>query len=72
MAMSGTVLGAQIASIIADADASDDMKAQITSLWQDIASAIVSHIQTYGTVTVTVATTGSATAQSGTGSGTIA
>lgn len=71
MAMDGTQLGSEIyAEIIEgklDADASDEVKA----VWQKIASVIVSHIQTNAQVTVTVNTTGSATAQSGTGEGSI-
>ena len=73
MAMSGAALGAAIASrLTRDSGASEEMKLQITELWQDLATEIVSHIQANAQVTVTVSTTGTAAAQSGTGTGSIA
>ena len=71
MAMSGTVLGQAIYSKLVDGKLGEDASKEVLQAWQTIAAEIVSHIQTYGTITVTVATTGSATAQSGTGTGSI-
>jgi hypothetical protein len=80
MAMNGKTLGDEIAALITDANAPDEMKNKIKKLWEDIGGAIVEHIEANAVVTVAVgipvATSGSATAQTGatvsTGTGTIA
>jgi hypothetical protein len=69
MALSGTVLGALIKSNI---DALDDQdKADRDKLFEEMGKAIVSHIQTAGTVAVNTVTTCPAGAGTGTGTGTI-
>lgn len=64
MAMSGTVLGAQIANVLVDPSADPATRAAITQKWTDIATAIVTHIQTMAQVQVNpgqvVATAGAA------------
>ncbi len=76
MAMSGAVLGAAIGNAICDTNASPEMKAQIIAIWTDIATEIISHITSMGSVTVVagipVTTAGTALAQTGatTGPGT--
>lgn len=80
MAMNGKTLGDEIAALITDSGAPDEMKNKIKKLWEDIGDAIVKHIEENAVVTVAagipVATTGSQSAQSGattsTGTGTIA
>ena len=80
MAMNGKTLGDEIAALITDPNAPDEMKNKIKKLWEDIGGAIVEHIEQNAVVTVAagipVATSGSATAQTGattsTGTGTIA
>ena len=80
MAMNGKTLGDEIAALITDPNAPDEMKNKIKKLWEDICGAIVEHIEQNAVVTVAagipVATSGSATAQTGattsTGTGTIA
>lgn len=68
MAMSKTALGKAIADLIIDANAPDDMKTKITKQWTDIAGAIIDEVKK-STITVaagiSVATTGSATSQTG-------
>lgn len=68
MAMSKTSLGKAIADLIIDANAPDDMKTKITKQWTDIAGAIIDEVKK-STITVaagiSVATTGSATSQTG-------
>ena len=68
MAMSKTALGKAIADLIIDANAPDDMKTKITKQWTDIAGAIIDEVKK-STITVAagicVATTGSATSQTG-------
>jgi RNase H-fold protein (predicted Holliday junction resolvase) len=79
MAMDGKALGDEIAALITDANAPDEMKQKIEKLWEEIAGAIVKHIEANAVVTVAagipVATSGSATSQTGattsTGTGTI-
>lgn len=80
MAMNATTLGKALADCVASSDAPADQKAQIVTLWTNIASAIISHITSNATITVAsgiaVSTTGTAAAQTGattsTGSATIA
>ncbi|MDR2193880.1 MAG: hypothetical protein LBP19_05355 [Treponema sp.] len=80
MALNGVTLGDAIANILMDANAPEDMKTNIKTLWEQIGAAIVSHIQANGIVTVQagipVSTTGSPAAQTGAttapGTGTIA
>ena len=68
MAMSKTALGKAIADLIIDTNAPADMKSKITSQWTDIAGAIIDEIKK-ATITVasgiSVSTTGSSTAQTG-------
>ena len=68
MAMSKTALGKAIADLIIDANAPDEMKTKITNQWTDIAGAIIDEVKK-STITVaagiSVATTGSATSQTG-------
>ena len=68
MAMNKTALGKAIADLIIDANAPDDMKTKITKQWTDIAGAIIDEVKK-STITVaagiSVATTGSATSQTG-------
>jgi hypothetical protein len=45
MAMNGDNLGTVIAGIVTSSKAPPEMKAQILDMWQQIATAIVSHIQ---------------------------
>jgi L-lactate utilization protein LutC len=84
MAMNGQTLGDVIYNLITNASspATDQvqLKENINKLWQDIAKAIVAHIQQNAVVIVqpgiAVTTTGSAAAQAGattaTGTGSIA
>jgi predicted KAP-like P-loop ATPase len=80
MAMNGKTLGDEIAALITDPNAPDEMKNKIKKLWEGIADSIVKHIEANAVVTVAagipVATSGSATSQTGattsTGTGTIA
>lgn len=80
MAMNGKTLGDKIAELITDSNAPGEMKNKIKKLWEGIGGAIVEHIEQNAVVTVAagipVATSGSATAQTGattsTGTGTIA
>ena len=69
MAMSKDVLGKAIADMIVSASAPAEQKAQIQSLWTDIAGAIIDHITTNATITVAagipVSTAGTAAAQTG-------
>jgi hypothetical protein len=73
MAMNGMTLGNNIYNLIVNAPAPSadqaQLKENINKLWQDICEAIVSHIQQNAEVAVqsgiTVATTGTAAAQSG-------
>lgn len=69
MAMNGKTLGDAIAAIITSPDAPKDMADRIKAQWEAIGAAIVTHIQTNAMVTVQpgipVATSGSASAQSG-------
>ncbi len=51
--MDGTILGTEIANIVMDSNASEEMKAQILETWQKIGTAIVTHIQTQSVITVT-------------------
>ena len=45
MAMDGKTLGDEIAALITDANAPDEMKRKIEKLWEEIADAIVKHIE---------------------------
>jgi hypothetical protein len=73
MAMNGQTLGDVIYNLIVNAPPPPTDQAQlkqnINKLWQDIAQAIVAHIQQNAVVTVqagiTVTTTGTAAAQAG-------
>lgn len=69
MAMNGNTLGTAIANAINGL--SQSQKENITTVWQTVAAQIVSHLQSNAVVTVTVTTAGSATNQSGGGTGTI-
>jgi len=80
MAMNKDVLGLALANLIIAGDCSSENRAIIENTWKSIADTIITHIQANALVTVAlgipVATTGSATAQTGattaTGTGTIA
>lgn len=80
MAMNGKALGDEIAALVTDANAPNEMKKKIEKLWEGIAGAIVQHIEENAVVTVAagipVVTSGSAMSQTGattsTGTGTIA
>ena len=52
MAMDGKALGEEIAALITDASAPDEMKRKIEKLWEGIAGAIVKHIEANAVVTV--------------------
>ena len=68
MAMSKDNLGAAIANLIIDDNAPSDMKAQIKAQWISIAEAIINEVKN-ATITVAsgipVATSGSASSQTG-------
>ena len=74
MAMNKAILGKALADKILSSDASAEMKTQITSLWTDLAGVIIDHITQNATITVAagipVSTAGSATAQTGSTTGT--
>jgi hypothetical protein len=80
MALSGSVLGANIANAITDPNASAEAKAAVKVFWTKIANEIVGHITENAVVTVAtgiaVQTTGTEFAQTGqttsTGTGTVA
>ena len=72
MAMSGEGLGLYIYNKLVDGSATDDGKALAQANLTKLGEAIVEYITANAQVTVTVNTTGSATAQSGAGTGTIA
>lgn len=46
MAMNGNALGDEIAKIITDPNATEEMKAKIKQMWEKICGAFVAHIQT--------------------------
>ena len=52
MAMDGKTLGDEIAALITDANAPDEIKEKIEKLWEEIAGAIVKHIEANAVVTV--------------------
>jgi hypothetical protein len=80
MALSGSVLGANIADAITDPNASPEAAAAVKVFWTKIANEIVKHIVDNAVVTVetgiAVSTTGTETAQTGQttseGTGTVA
>ncbi|AYD48197.1 hypothetical protein [Arachidicoccus soli] len=49
----------------------EDLEAARLNFWTSIADTIISHFKTNGEINTTVATTGTATAQTGTGTGII-
>lgn len=59
-------LGKKLAETATKSDPSDP-----NTMWLKIATDIIDHLKTMGVINVTVATTGSATAQTGTGVGKI-
>jgi hypothetical protein len=72
MAMNGNEMGSEIAAAIMNTDAPPEVQAQVTALWQKIGAAIVTHIQKNAEVPagITVSTTGSPAAQTGSTTGT--
>lgn len=67
MAMNKEVLGASIA--LAISGLSDDDKLDITKIWSAIGGEIITHIQTLGVVSTTVATVVQTVPTTGTGTG---
>lgn len=67
MAMNGDTLGMAIATAVLDSCASAAGKAQCEEFWKKVANEIVSHIKDNAEVPagISVSTTGSSTAQSG-------
>jgi hypothetical protein len=80
MALSGDILAKAIVDAIIDPKASAEARTKVEDVWKKIANNIVDHIKANAVVTVaagiSVATTGSAAAQTGAttapGSGTVA
>lgn len=70
--MDGDVMGLAVANAIMDSGASAEAKTQVIEFWQKICGEIVSHIQNNAVVPsgITVSTTGSAVAQTGSTTGT--
>ena len=62
MAMNGNELGTQIANLITSSNAPPESRDAILQLWQQIGTAIVSHIQNNAVVTVTGVQSGPGTA----------
>jgi hypothetical protein len=71
MAMNGNGLGQEIANAITASNATPEAKAAVLALWQKIGTAIVNHITTNAVVPagISVSTTGTAAAQSGSTNG---
>jgi len=72
MAMNGNTMGTAVANAIMDLKASPEAKLEVTKIWQKICTEIVNHIVQNAVVPagITVTTTGSAAAQSGSTTGT--
>ena len=62
MAMNGNELGAEIANLVIASNAPPEVRQDILRLWQQIGTAIVSHIQENAVVTVTGVYSGPGTA----------
>ena len=76
MAMNKDVLGAALKLMADDfnnIEAADETALELarTNFWKGVADEVINHIKTAGVVNVTVATTGTAAAQTGTGVGTV-
>lgn len=75
MALNKDTLGSALLSAVSEFNDSDispeDLPTARANFWKKVAEEIINHIKTSGEVTVTVNTTGSATAQTGTGTGNI-
>ena len=74
MALSKDVLGLALyeaANSFNDQEPPEDPEANRLEFWKTVADTIINHFKTTGVINVTVATTGTAAAQTGTGIGTI-
>lgn len=73
MALNKDVLGAALKAMAEDFNgiAPEDLETAKTEFWKGVAEQIIEHIKTAGEVNVVVNTTGTASAQSGTGAGTM-
>ncbi|MDE3185286.1 MAG: hypothetical protein KGM16_17880 [Bacteroidota bacterium] len=75
MALSKDILGQDLytrAMAFNDVDiAPADLEAQRLAWWKTIAEGIINHFKTNGVISVNVSTTGTASAQTGSGTGTI-
>lgn len=71
MALNKDVLGAALKSMADDYNniAAENVETARTNFWKGVAEQIIEHIKTAGVVNVTVNTTGTAAAQTGTGVG---
>lgn len=57
MALNGNTLGDTIANILTDETASPEARAQVKAIWERIGTAIVNHIKTNASVTVSAGIT---------------
>lgn len=71
MALNKDVLGAALQAMAEDYNniAPEDLESAKTNYWKGVAEQIIEHIKTAGEVNVVVNTTGTASVQTGTGTG---